>query len=285
MIYLPRNGTYALSLSLTNPKSRCYLLRMVHSFEKANKPTTGEPVSTWSGHAREQAVQGMFTAIARFYDLNNSLLSFGLHHHWKRKAIECITPTEDGKALDLGSGTGDLAILLAQHLGQSAHVTAVDLNAAMLQKGFHKIHERGLDNRISCLQMNAEHLTFHDHSFSTVTAGFCVRNVGNLLRALEEVHRILKPGGQFVCLEFSRPVTNWLRKLYDVYSFRLLPWIGTVVARDGTGVYEYLPASIRAFPDQPRLCELLITAGFHQVTYKNLNGGIVAIHIATKNLG
>ena len=255
---------------------------MVHFFGNPNKATTSEPVSTWSGHTREQAVQRMFTAIARFYDLNNSLLSFGLHHHWKRKAIRCVATAKDGRALDLGSGTGDLAILLAQHMGRTAHVTAVDLNSAMLQRGLHKIHRRDLADRISCLQMNAEHLTFHDHSFDTVTAGFCIRNVGNLLRALEEIRRVLKPGGQFVCLEFSQPVTTWLRTLYDWYSFRLLPWIGTVVARDGTGVYEYLPASIRTFPDQERLCELLSNAGFHQVTYKNLSGGIVAIHIAAK---
>ena len=130
--------------------------------------------------------------------------------------------------------------------------------------------------------MNAEHLTFPDQSFDTVTAGFCIRNVGNLPQALNEICRVLKPGGQFVCLEFSRPVSAGFRKLYDWYSFHLLPWIGTVVARDGTGVYEYLPASIRNFPDQQRLCALLKEAGFGTVDYDNLTGGIVAIHVAVK---
>jgi demethylmenaquinone methyltransferase/2-methoxy-6-polyprenyl-1,4-benzoquinol methylase len=115
-----------------------------------------------------------------------------------------------------------------------------------------------------------------------VTAGFCIRNVGDLMRAFAEIHRVLKPGGRFVCLEFSRPVRPWLLRLYDWYSFSLLPRIGTWVARDRTGVYRYLPASIRAFPDQEALNDLLLKAGFQRAEYENLSGGIVAIHVATK---
>jgi demethylmenaquinone methyltransferase/2-methoxy-6-polyprenyl-1,4-benzoquinol methylase len=152
----------------------------------------------------------------------------------------------------------------------------------MLRVGQKKVRAQKLESRIACLQMNAESLTFPDHSFETVTAGFCIRNVGNLPQALTEICRVLKPGGRFVCLEFSRPVATGFRKLYDWYSFHLLPWIGTVVARDGTGVYEYLPASIRNFPDQQRLCALLKDAGFGTVDYDNLTGGIVAIHVAVK---
>jgi len=253
---------------------------MSHALEKAHVP--GKAASTWTGSAREQAVQRMFTAIARFYDLNNSLLSFGLHHSWKRKAVSYI-PTRSGtRALDLGAGTCDLAMLLDEHLNHAAQVVAADLNEAMLRVGQQKVRGHRLSTRISCLQMNAEHLTFPDNSFETVTAGFCVRNVGNLSLALSEICRVLKPGGRFVCLEFSRPVSTGFRKLYDWYSFRLLPWIGTVVARDGTGVYEYLPASIRNFPDQERFCRLLKEAGFQSVEYHNLTGGIVAIHVAVK---
>jgi len=247
-----------------------------------NPQISGKSASTWTGPAREQAVQRMFTAIAKFYDLNNSLLSFGLHHSWKRKAIAHIPQQAGTHALDLGAGTCDLAILLDHHLKCASTIIAADLNVAMLRVGQEKIRTQQLTDRIACLQMNAEHLTFPDHSFETVTAGFCIRNVGNLPQALNEICRVLKPGGRFVCLEFSRPISAGFRKIYDWYSFHLLPWIGTVVARDGTGVYEYLPASIRNFPDQQRLCALLKEAGFHTMEYHNLTGGIVAIHVAVK---
>ena len=247
-----------------------------------NSPIQGKAASTWTGSAREQAVQRMFTAIAKFYDLNNSLLSFGLHHSWKRQAIAYVPKVREGQVLDLGAGTCDLAILLDRHLEQMSRVIAADLNLAMLQVGQQKVRAQKLEKRIECLQMNAEHLTFPDNSIETVTAGFCIRNVGNLHQALKEICRVVKPGGRFVCLEFSRPVSVGFRKLYDWYSFRLLPWIGTKVAKDGTGVYEYLPASIRNFPDQQRLCGMLKGAGFAKVDYHNLTGGIVAIHVAVK---
>ncbi len=255
---------------------------MVPTLEKPEKTDTPQSVSTWSGEAREHAVQRMFTAIARFYDLNNSLLSFGLHHHWKKRTMGYVDPVKGGRALDLGAGTGDLAILLDQQLGQTGQVVAADLNEAMLRVGLGKIQDKGLSDRIACFQMNAEYLTFQKNIFDTVTAGFCIRNVGDRMKAFKEIHRVLKPGGRFVCLEFSQPTTAVLRSLYDFYSFRLLPWVGTVVARDGTGVYEYLPASIRTFPNQERLRELLLKAGFQRVDYHNMSGGIVAIHTAVK---
>ncbi len=245
-------------------------------------PALPQAVSTWSGQAREQAVQRMFTAIARVYDLNNTLLSFGLHHRWKRITASYVPIVTNGRALDIGAGTADLALLIEPQMGAQGHVIASDLNHAMLAKGLRKVTARGLRSRITCLQANAEQLGFPDDMFHAVTTGFCMRNVGNLMRAFMEIRRVLRPGGRFVCLEFSRPVYGWLRTLYDWYSFRLLPWIGTKVARDRTGVYEYLPASIRTFPDQERLAALLREAGFSKVEYRNLTGGIVAIHIATK---
>jgi demethylmenaquinone methyltransferase/2-methoxy-6-polyprenyl-1,4-benzoquinol methylase len=242
-------------------------------------PSPGRAVSEWSGQEKEQAVQRMFTAIARRYDLNNTLLSFGLHHRWKRLAASLVPAVPGGWAVDLGAGTADLALLATRRLGR---VVAVDLNLAMLQEGRRKIARSRLQHRIACLRSNVEALGFRDSRVDAALAGFCIRNVGNLMAAFTEIHRMLKPGGRFVCLEFSRPVSCWLRALYDWYSFTLLPRIGASVARDGTGVYEYLPASIRAFPDQESLKDLLLKAGFRQVEYQNLSGGIVAIHIAIK---
>jgi demethylmenaquinone methyltransferase/2-methoxy-6-polyprenyl-1,4-benzoquinol methylase len=241
-----------------------------------------QAVSTWSGQAREQAVQRMFTAIADVYDLNNTLLSFGLHYRWKKRTAAFVPRVAHGVALDVGAGTADLALLIEPRMGVNGRVIASDLNYAMLAQGLKKIGSKGLAGKVTCLQANAEHLGFDDDTFDAVTTGFCMRNVGNLPHAVGEIRRVMKPGGTFVCLEFSRPVFGWLRTLYDWYSFKLLPWVGTKVARDTTGVYEYLPASIRTFPDQERLCHVLREAGFRHVSYKNLTGGIVAIHVATK---
>ncbi len=258
-----------------------------------------------TGVEKERAVQRMFSSIARYYDLNNSLLSLGLHYRWKRKAVEFLVapPHPDKKGvrhifseenepdpsresvklvLDVGAGTADLALLAASRLGEKARIVAADLNAPMLAIGLEKVRKAHRQRQIVCVQVNAERLCVPDASFDAVTSGFCMRNVGNLPQALREVLRVLKPGGRLICLEFSRPVVPWLRRLYDWYSFTLLPWIGTRVSGDTTGVYQYLPASIRSFPDQEGFASLLREVGFGQVEYRNLSGGIVAIHVAVK---
>jgi len=262
-----------------------------------------QPAGT--GQQKEQAVQRMFSSIARYYDLNNSLLSLGLHHTWKRKAVEFLVedpphPDPLGEpvapqnatghgaresmkyVLDVGAGTADLALLAANRLGNGARIVAADLNRPMLAIGAEKVRKATLLRQIVCVQVNAEQLCVPDATFDAVTTGFCLRNVANLSQALSEIRRVLKPGGRLICLEFSRPVIGWLRRLYDWYSFTLLPWIGTKVSGDTTGVYEYLPASIRSFPDQDGLARLLGEVGFEKVEYHNLSGGIVAIHIAVK---
>lgn len=152
----------------------------------------------------------------------------------------------------------------------------------MLAIGLQKVRTARLQRQILCVQANAEHLSAPDATFDAVTTGFCLRNVSDLSRAIQEIRRVLKPGGRLICLEFSRPVAGWLRRLYDWYSFTLLPWIGTRVSGDTTGVYQYLPASIRSFPDQDGLARLLREVGFEKVEYHNLSGGIVAIHVAVK---
>jgi len=237
-------------------------------------------------------VQRMFSSIAKYYDLNNSLLSLGLHHRWKRQAVEYLmfpphpSPLPLGErvkyVLDIGSGTGDLALLVARRLGSDARVLAADLNHPMLAVGLNKVRRAGLENRIVSVQANADGICAANMAFDAATTGFCLRNVGDLPKALGEIHRILRPGGRLVCLEFSRPVRKWLRRFYDWYSFSLLPFIGAKVSGDTTGVYQYLPASIRSFPDQEGLRREMQQAGFSTVDYYNLTGGIVAIHVAVK---
>ena len=234
-----------------------------------------------TGPQKEQAVQRMFSSIARYYDLNNSLLSLGLHHSWKRRAVSFLDPNSR-LVLDVGAGTADLALLTASRLGENARIVAADLNRPMLAIGVEKVRKTHRQKQIVCVQANAERLCVPDASFDAVTTGFCMRNVGDLTTALREISRALKPGGRLICLEFSRPTAGWLRRLYDWYSFTLLPWIGTKVSGDHTGVYQYLPASIRAFPDQESLATLMREVGFARVEYHNLSGGIVAIHVAVK---
>jgi demethylmenaquinone methyltransferase/2-methoxy-6-polyprenyl-1,4-benzoquinol methylase len=241
-------------------------------------PTLEHPVPS----EKEKAVQGMFSSISHRYDLNNSLLSLGWHHAWKRKAVQMADIQQGMMVLDLCTGTADLAILLAQavspHGPPHIKVMALDLNEQMLFVGRGKIAESGLSRQVICLRGHAEWLQFKDQTFDVVTVAFGIRNVDHIPKAFAEIYRVLKPGGKMVCLEFTRPPSKLLRRLYDFYSFKVLPFIGTAVSGDKTGVYQYLPASIRGFPDQESLKEIIHAAGFRKVEYLNLTGGIVAIH-------
>jgi demethylmenaquinone methyltransferase/2-methoxy-6-polyprenyl-1,4-benzoquinol methylase len=231
---------------------------------------------------KERAVQRMFSAIAGSYDLNNTLLSFGLHHIWKRVAVQKASVAPGDRVIDLCSGTADIALLLAEAVGPKGKVIALDLNREMLAYGEKKIRKRGLLDRVTLCEGNIESLSFGGNEFSVATVGFGIRNVVNIPRAFREVHRVLRPGGRMVCLEFSRPCYRILRFLYNLYSFTLLPRIGQIISRDTTGVYRYLPDSIRQFPDQEALKSVMLEAGFSQVDYTNLSGGIVAIHRGVK---
>jgi demethylmenaquinone methyltransferase/2-methoxy-6-polyprenyl-1,4-benzoquinol methylase len=228
---------------------------------------------------KEQTVQRMFSSIARYYDLNNTVLSLGLHHRWKKKTVELAGLGPGDRVADVGAGTADLAILAADRVGDRGGVVAIDLNEAMLQQGRAKLMGR---DGVMMVRGNAERLPLKDQSVDAVLSGFCLRNVTDFDGALADIFRVLKPKGRMVCLEFSRPQHPILRKLYDFYSFRILPAVGQWVSSDRTGVYDYLPASIRQFPDQETFAEKLRRIGFTEVTYCNQAGGIVAIHSGKK---
>ncbi len=228
---------------------------------------------------KEKTVQNMFSAIARYYDLNNSLLSFGLHHGWKRKTLDLLDLQANNTVLDIGAGTADLSILAAGRVGEKGRIIATDLNEPMLSIGKKKIQTRQL-KQVRCALANAECLPFPDASFDAILTGFCMRNVSDLNQALREIYRLLKPGGKMACLDFSTPVFPPFRKLYDFYSFILLPKIGAWVAKDQTGIYQYLPDSIRKFPNQMVFKQQIEDIGFKGVDYTNQAGGIVAIHTA-----
>ena len=231
---------------------------------------------------KEKNVQEMFSSIAGKYDLNNTLLSLGIHYYWKQKVVQISRIPENGVILDIASGTGDIAIMLSRKIRQGVKIFSSDLNLEMLKVGAQKIRKKRLSDWIIPIQGNAEKMPFKDNSIDLVTVGFGIRNFSNIQAGLSEIHRILKPDGQFVCLEFSKPSRLFWRKLYDFYSYIFLPKIGQWVSKDSTGVYQYLPDSIRKFPDQETLKEMMNKEGFKNTSFQNLTGGIVAIHSGIK---
>ncbi len=231
---------------------------------------------------KEQMVQRMFSSAAKKYDINNTVLSLGQHRYWKRFTIEQAGVKKGDCVLDVCSGTADMAILLAKKVGLTGSVTAADLNPEMLRIGKRKVQEEGLNGVISCVIGNAEALQFRDDRFDAVTVGFGVRNVTNIGNAFSEMLRVTKPGGRVVCLEFTQPASPFFRYIYDFYSFTLLPAIGTLISKDQTGIYQYLPDSIRKFPPAEDLRRRMLRVGFSEVFYHTLSGGIVAVHVGIK---
>jgi demethylmenaquinone methyltransferase/2-methoxy-6-polyprenyl-1,4-benzoquinol methylase len=225
---------------------------------------------------KARRVRGVFDSVAARYDLMNDLMSAGVHRLWKRFALGLTQLRPGQQALDVAGGTGDLTAGMARQVGPDGLVLLTDINAAMLSQGRDRLIDEGLVGNVRCLQANAEKLPFADDSFHCVTIGFGLRNVTDKAAALRSMHRVLKPGGQLLVLEFSKPVAA-LRPLYDAYSFHILPRLGQWVARDEAS-YRYLAESIRMHPDQETLKGLMQEAGLEDCRYHNLSGGIVAVH-------
>ena len=226
---------------------------------------------------KARRVADVFSSVAGRYDLMNDLMSFGIHRLWKRFTLTQTGLKPGQSALDVAGGTGDLTRGLARQVGGGGRVVLTDINAAMLATGRQKLTDRGVAGNLQYVQADAERLPFADQGFDCVTIGFGLRNVTRKEHALASMYRVLKPGGRLLVLEFSKPIAPGLAPLYDLYSFKLLPQIGRLVAKDADS-YRYLAESIRMHPDQETLRDMMVAAGFERCDYFNLSGGIVALH-------
>jgi len=228
----------------------------------------------WSEKA--QRVKGVFDSVAPKYDLMNDLMSMGIHRLWKRHAIDTLGLLPHHSVLDLASGTGDLALRMAPLLNDEGKITLSDINESMLNIGKQRMIDAG-HLRAEYAVANAESLPFADNSFDRITMAFGLRNVTNKQQALNELHRVLKPNGLLMVVEFSKVVDPLLSKGYDWYSFNVLPHLGQLVANDKDS-YQYLAESIRMHPDKETLADMFRQAGMVKVSYENLTAGVVAIH-------
>ncbi|MDX1556271.1 MAG: class I SAM-dependent methyltransferase [Xanthomonadales bacterium] len=227
-------------------------------------------------------VRGVFDSVAERYDVMNDLMSLGVHRLWKHYFVSRSGVGPGDRVLDLAGGTGDISALLSARVGESGQVILSDINQAMLHRGRARLEDRGIAGTVVPALCNAECLPFADASFDAVTIAFGLRNVTDQVAALSECHRVLRRGGRLLVLEFSRVRAESLRKLYDAYSFAILPALGRLVAGDSDS-YRYLAESIRKHPGQETLAAMMRDAGFADAQFQNLSGGVVAIHSGTRS--
>ena len=250
----------------------------------ADAMETSYGFSTVSGRDEKQArVNDVFHRVAERYDLMNDLMSGGMHRAWKSAMVAWLSPPHrtGWRFIDVAGGTGDVAFRILEASRRRAEGTVLDINASMLAVGAERAVKRKLDGNLTFVEGNAEDLPMEEASFDAYTIAFGIRNVPRIDKALAEAYRVLKPGGRFLCLEFSEVDMPMLDRLYDAWSFRAIPRIGEIVARDRDS-YEYLVQSIRRFPNQANFAAAIRAAGFDRVAYRNLSGGIAAIHSGWK---
>jgi len=233
---------------------------------------------------KQGLVDDVFHSVARRYDLMNDLMSGGLHRAWKDALVTAVNPPRSEKEfalLDLAGGTGDVAFRVMEAGGKGVRVTVCDINSDMLAVGRERALERGHDLAVTFEQGNAEELPYADRSFDCVTIAFGIRNVPRIERALEQAYRVLRIGGRFLCLEFSFVDVPGLDKLYELYSFQVIPRVGEAVTGDREA-YQYLVESIRKFPKPPAFAKMIEAAGFRRASFTTMTAGVVALHSGWK---
>lgn len=245
------------------------------------------PESHWFGYeqvdpdAKQDKVDNVFHNVAKRYDIMNDAMSGGMHRLWKNRLIREIRPRKNYKYLDVAGGTGDIAFRLYEATGRSADITISDINPSMLEVGRDRAMDKGYGDSFNWVEGNAEKLPFEDNSFDIYTISFGLRNVAHIDNALKDAYRLLKPGGRFYCMEFSHVDNPLVRKFYDIYSEKLIPQMGQLIAKDRDS-YQYLIESIRQFPRPENLKQRLLDAGFKKANYIKLTHGVVCIHSAIK---
>ncbi|MFZ7125288.1 MAG: class I SAM-dependent methyltransferase [Desulfobacterales bacterium] len=232
---------------------------------------------------REKAdwVRRHFDRVAARYDFMNTLLSFGIQYAWKRQAIRMMAPSPGARILDVCGGTGDLAIMAARAAGPRSRVVVYDINWKMLRAGLPKVLGTRFGNQIRFVQGDAERIAFPDRCFDAAMVGFGIRNVTHMVRGFQEMFRVLKPGGTFLCLEFSKPTQPLFRWLYDAYSFYVMPMLGQLIVGSAES-YSCLPETIRLFHLPEEISEILEEVGFRTVRYRRMTNGIAVAHLGVK---
>ncbi len=250
--------------------------------KKDEKETVSFGYKEVSAEERQKLVGDVFSNVAGKYDIMNDAMSLGVHRLWKRDFVRKAKLRPGMKCLDVAGGTGDIAMLMAKEVGDRGRVTVFDINKEMLDVGVERVIDKGFVGPIKFVQGNAEDLPFEDETFNVATVSFGIRNVTRIERAFKEMTRVVKPGGKVMCLEFSHPTNALFAKVYDFFSFNVIPEIGGALANDKDS-YRYLVESIRKFPDQEKLKKMFEEhCGLYKVKYYNLTNGIAAIHIGHK---
>jgi demethylmenaquinone methyltransferase/2-methoxy-6-polyprenyl-1,4-benzoquinol methylase len=254
------------------------------STDSSDPPSAGETVSfgfkTVPTQARQGLVNDIFSSVAGRYDLMNDLMSGGLHRLWKDDLVAWLAPPRSDRPfrlIDVAGGTGDITLRFLSSSGTGSTATLLDINPEMIAVGRKRLTDAGLGERMAFVAGNAEALPFADKTFDAYTIAFGIRNVTHIDRALGEAYRVLKTGGRFLCLEFSACEVPFLDRVYDFHSFEVIPLLARLAAGDAEP-YRYLVESIREFPKQERFAETIRAAGFSRVGFRNLTGGIAAIH-------